>query len=134
MSRQTYLLGVGIVLVAGAFLLTDRVLYPSRPTTTTPGLSASGAAATLRNASRVRKGMTLKQVEALLGPGECFQEDWLWAYRWTAWTGTSGVQVMVWIGFGRPSGEVMRVAVRTLTRRQTGGESLSARLRAWLGQ
>ena len=53
MSRLVYLLGVGIALVAGAFLLTDALLWR-------PG-------ATEANARRIREGMTLGEVEAIMG-------------------------------------------------------------------
>jgi hypothetical protein len=53
MSRGVYLLGVGIVLLAGAFLLTDRLLWR-------PGVTEA-------NVRRNRVGMTSAQVEAILG-------------------------------------------------------------------
>jgi hypothetical protein len=54
MSRQVYLLGVGVVLVAGALLLTDALLWES--------------AVTEANVQRIRPGMTLEEVEGILGP------------------------------------------------------------------
>ncbi len=54
MSRRVYLLGVGLALVAGAFAATHELLGPW------PG-------ATEANVRRIRKGMTLEQVEAILG-------------------------------------------------------------------
>src|SRR5262249_25054317 len=54
MSRGAYRLGVGIVVVALAFLLADWALTPA------PG--GTGA-----NARRVQEGMTMRQVERLLG-------------------------------------------------------------------
>lgn len=53
MSRRVFLLGIGIVLVAGAFLLTDRLLWK-------PGVTEA-------NVKRIRPGMTVQEVEALLG-------------------------------------------------------------------
>ena len=53
MSRRVYLLGVGLALVALAFVLTDRLLWQ-------PGLTEV-------NVKRLRPGMTLAEVEALLG-------------------------------------------------------------------
>jgi hypothetical protein len=69
MSRLTYMLGVGITLVALAFLLTDHLLYP-------PG------SIRLRDARRIRLGMTLAEVEAIFGrpadhgPGMCGDYHW----------------------------------------------------------
>ncbi len=58
MSGRVYLLGVGITLVALAFMLTDALLG-------CPGV-------TLRNVQRIRRGMTLAEVEAVLGePSRC---------------------------------------------------------------
>jgi hypothetical protein len=53
MSRRVYLLGVGLALVAGAFLLTEALLWR-------PGVTEA-------NVRRVRPGMTTKQAEAILG-------------------------------------------------------------------
>src|SRR5207244_10975374 len=54
MSRQIYFLGVGLALVALAFVVTDE-FDPGAP-----GI-------TERNAKRIRRGMTAGEVEALLG-------------------------------------------------------------------
>src|SRR5262245_55803841 len=54
MPRLVYLSGVGLLLLAGAFLLTDRAL------SLWPGVTEA-------NVRRVRPGMTSHQVEALLG-------------------------------------------------------------------
>jgi hypothetical protein len=62
MSRQVFLLGVGVTLVALAFLLTDHLLWP-------PGEIP------LRQARRLRPGMTLRQVEAIFGrPADLFSK------------------------------------------------------------
>jgi hypothetical protein len=53
MSRQVYLLGVGVALVAGAFLLTDAMLRR-------PGVTEA-------NVRRIRPGMRVADVEAILG-------------------------------------------------------------------
>src|SRR5262245_57589438 len=53
MARSTYLSGLALVLLAGAFLLTDALTW-------TPGV-------TERNARRIRPGMTTAQVGAILG-------------------------------------------------------------------
>src|SRR5437868_2415316 len=54
MPRWVFLLGVGLLLVAGAFVVTDAALAP------TPGVTGE-------NCDRIRKGMTLANVEAILG-------------------------------------------------------------------
>jgi hypothetical protein len=54
MSRRVYLLGVGLALVALALALADWALKPP------PGVTEA-------NARRVRRGMSMWQVEALLG-------------------------------------------------------------------
>ena len=54
MSGRVYLLGVGVALVALALAFTDRALSLQ------PGVTEA-------NAKRIRLGMTLQEVEALLG-------------------------------------------------------------------
>src|SRR5262249_16521979 len=54
MSRWAYLLGVGLVLVALAFVLTEAALGPR-------------LGITQANAQRIRKGMTSGEVEGILG-------------------------------------------------------------------
>src|SRR5262245_59468492 len=57
MSKRVFLLGVGMLLVGVAFVVTDAALGPR------PG-------ATEANVRRIRRGMTLEQVEAIFGkPG-----------------------------------------------------------------
>ncbi|MCI0457274.1 MAG: hypothetical protein L0Z62_09875 [Gemmataceae bacterium] len=55
MSRQVYLLGVGLILVAVVFLITDYVLGPR------PGV-------TVANFRRIQVGMTFEEVTDRLGP------------------------------------------------------------------
>src|SRR5262245_28274950 len=55
MNRQVYLLGVGLSLVALAFVATDAALGPR------PGVTKA-------NFERIRVGMTLEEVQAVLGP------------------------------------------------------------------
>jgi hypothetical protein len=58
MSGRVFLLGVGLVLVALAFLLTDALLWR-------PGVTEA-------NVQRIRRGKTLAEVEAVLGqPSRC---------------------------------------------------------------
>jgi hypothetical protein len=54
MSRQIFLWGLGIVLVALAFVLTDQVVSGS------PGVTEA-------NCRRIRVGMALREVESILG-------------------------------------------------------------------
>lgn len=53
MPRLVYWAGVGLLLVAGAFLLTERLVHPS--------------GVTEANAKRIKPGMTAAWVERLLG-------------------------------------------------------------------
>jgi hypothetical protein len=54
MARWVFMLGIGLVVVAVAFVVTDELLSAQ------PGV-------TERNVRRIRPGMTLEEVEALLG-------------------------------------------------------------------
>ncbi len=60
MSRITYLLGVGIALVALAFTVTDNML-------------GSPAGVTAATAERIKPGMTLSEVQAVLGGPPSYQ-------------------------------------------------------------
>jgi hypothetical protein len=60
MPRLTYLAGLALLLVASAFLLTDRLLTPA------PGVTAA-------NARRIKPGMSWAWVERVLG-GPATQE------------------------------------------------------------
>src|SRR5260370_36465154 len=64
MSRRVYLLGVGLALVALALAFTDWALSLQ------PGVTEA-------NAKRIRAGMTLAEVEALLG-GPAVEEKRPW--------------------------------------------------------
>jgi hypothetical protein len=90
MSRGVYLLGVGIVLVAGAFLLTDRLLWR-------PGVTEA-------NVRRIRPGMTVQQVEGLLGGPARYpvsQNDG-WDRSWAGlWFGPDGVADVYFDQHGR---------------------------------
>ena len=55
MPRLVYLAGVGLVLVALAFVVTDATLIRPQP------------GATEANVRRVRPGMTIREVEAIVG-------------------------------------------------------------------
>jgi hypothetical protein len=126
MSRQTYLLGVGIALVALGLAFTDRALGLR------PGVTEA-------NVRRIRAGMTLAEAESVLGPREwdpkaawgiinavdpsrktSFRYPEAFACMW----GGADVDVMV---FFDSNERVTRVC--TQRRHQTP----FARLRAWLG-
>jgi len=86
MPRLVYLSGVGVVLVAAAFLLTDRLLY-------CPGVTEA-------NFRRLREGMTFEQVNTLFGaPGIRDTNAALYqaAYTWRSQAGD-----YVWLSFGFP--------------------------------
>jgi hypothetical protein len=88
--RLVYLAGVALLLVAGAFLLTDAMLPPA------PGV-------TERNVRRIKNGMSLARVKEILG-----EKRMLLVYdplgRWEAkvmlgiWRGEGG---SAWIQFDR---------------------------------
>jgi hypothetical protein len=114
MRRRALLWFAGVALIVGALLLTNRLLWQ-------PGLTEA-------NVRRIRPGMTLAEVEALLGgpAAEAVEmpADYP-AYRWRrAWKdGDASLDVQFW-----PDGRVMAAAGRG--RQQPGP---LARLRSWLG-
>jgi hypothetical protein len=118
MSRLVYLLGVGIALVAGAFLLTEALLWR-------PG-------ATEANAKRIREGMALGEVEAIMGrPADwrCPPSESGRPIAYGEWEGEGGTIVVDFEEDARVLFARWRVA-----RGGAGSRpSLLARLRAWLG-
>src|SRR5262245_21991954 len=77
MPRLVYASGVGLLLVALAFIETDRLLAPPP----TPGVTQA-------NVKRLRPGMTPTEVEAVLGPrplplGAHGQFGGAWNHRWS---------------------------------------------------
>ncbi len=93
MSWRVYCSGLALLLLTGAFLLTDRLLYPPGPTE--------------RNVRRIRPGMTLATVEGLLGgratrettldellcyspPLTITAEEYVRYSRWRWWDGLAG--------------------------------------------
>jgi hypothetical protein len=118
MPRRVYWLGVGITLVALVFALTNYVIGPS------PGVTEA-------NAGRIRNGMTMKEVETILGgPGRRVFEEGApgissQGYQWVA----AGGQVVV--VFNRRGGSSPAVSQALFIR--TASPSLLARLRTWLG-
>jgi hypothetical protein len=118
MSRQLYLLGVGIVLVALAFAVTEAVLGPR------PGITEA-------NARRIRPGMMLREAEAILGKrglcgGTFVSRGGRGSSLWL-WDGADGTMVFILTDATDRIGTVTWIP---------GSESRSgpmARLRAWLG-
>ena len=92
MSRWVYLMGVGLALLALAFVLTDALLW--RP-------EASQA-----NLRRIRQGMALREVEAILGgPADRtydirrfpqhMREEYRPGEKWTrGWAGSRGEAIV----------------------------------------
>ncbi len=124
MSSRVYLLGIAMVLVALAFVITDGVL-------------GSGPGVTEANVRRIRVGMTLQEVEAILGgpgkgpvPGpngwgtgfQRFEFDSI--YYWTGRGGTAVVYISI-------RGSTPTVYCAGFSR--TEQPSPLARLRDWLG-
>jgi hypothetical protein len=106
-------LGVGLALVAGAFLLTDVLLWR-------PGV-------TERNVRRIRPGLTLKEVEGLLGRhngGTVIMGGLAPILTWEGERGNACVQFSV---AGRAEGATF------LPFQTPQAESPLARLRTWLG-
>ena len=114
MRKRVCLWLCGVVLVVGALLLTDGLLWR-------PGLTED-------NVRRIKPGMTLAEVEALLGgpAADTFEmpEDYP-AYRWQREWREGGASVVVQFF---ADGRVMTAAGRGRT--QPGP---LARLRLWLG-
>ncbi|MCI0459976.1 MAG: hypothetical protein L0Z62_23745, partial [Gemmataceae bacterium] len=114
MSKRVYLLGVGLALVALAFLITDAATRPRQGPTEA-------------NLRRVRAGMTLAEVQAILGPqGQVCYAPGASGSRGGVylWGGPGGTAlVIVGRGGGVESAGFQRAAV----------PSPLDRLRAWLG-
>ncbi len=126
MRRQTYLLGVGLALVALAFVLTDALLWR-------PGVTEA-------NYRRIRAGMPQAEIERLLGgrgvslgrypPHPGYQ----WDYRFP-WANKHWREEVAWVC------EAGGIAVRfdetgrtvSAYRVWSGEPGPLARLRAWLG-
>jgi hypothetical protein len=114
MPRLVYLSGVGVALVALAFVSTDAALGPRQGVTEA-------------NVRRIREGMTLREVEGVLGGkgvlgfasrvGVCRAPIYMW-------TGPDGQAVVCF----SPGGAVESAAFHRAT-----AASPFSRLRAWLG-
>jgi hypothetical protein len=119
MSRGVFLLGIGIALVAMAFALTDWILGPR------PGVTEA-------NVRRIRMGMTLEEVEAILGKdywpsGGCSTIHF--SMSECQWRGPDGV-ASVW--FESSSRDPRRV-VSSARFLRTELRSPFQRLRDWFG-
>jgi hypothetical protein len=75
MPRLVYFTGLALILVAGAFLLTRELTWQ-------PGVTAG-------NVARIRKGMTMEEVEALMG-GKADRAESLWGVPAAVWDGRQG--------------------------------------------
>jgi hypothetical protein len=113
MPRLVYLLGVGLALVAGAFLLTDALLWR-------PGVTEA-------NVRRIRPGMKRTEVEAVLGRQNGGTIIMGGLPRIEVWEGECGVAN---VQFDRHGGTQ---AAQFLTAPPTREANPLARLRAWLG-
>jgi hypothetical protein len=117
MRRRALLWLAGLALVVGALLLTDRLLW-------TPGLTED-------NVRRIRPGMTLVEVEALLGGPASWEMD--------MWEGQGGAELGYrWLRHWRAEGATVDVQFRadgTVMAAGGGKRARSgplARLRSWL--
>src|SRR5262249_53762675 len=119
--RLTYLTGLAVILVGGALALTHALLGPW------PGVTEA-------NARRVRAGMTVEQVEALLGaPAEKVGRRPWFGGGWEkeAWRFWQGSRVSVLIEFDKDGRA--RKAIRPWTNPPAQTQAPLGRLRAWLG-
>ena len=123
MSRRVFLLGVAIAMVALVFAATDAALVPA------PGVTEA-------NVRRIKPGMTLREVEAILGTR--------WALLCTTstvlpenclWDGPEGRVQVVFTFVGLAEGDWWnpRVARNGVYFRRTARPNLLDRLRSWLG-
>jgi hypothetical protein len=126
MSRRTFLLGFGIAVVALAFAVTAAVLGPA------PGVTEA-------NARRIRPGMKLREVEAILGARGLGMTDGtastLFRPEPYLWAGPQA-RVLVVFTYGEPAEadwHEPRVAANGVTFNRTGSLNLLSRLRSWLG-
>jgi hypothetical protein len=117
-SRRVYLLGVGLNLLALAFVVTDALLWE-------PGLTEASA-------RRIRDRMTMKEVEAILGP--CSVDPSEGRPSWRTVREWRGRHVRGYITFG-PDERVMQEFAEgpVILRPYKGSTGPLARLRAWQG-
>src|SRR5947199_9046696 len=113
MPRCVYLLGVGLALVALALAFTDWALSLQ------PGVTEA-------NARHVRLGMTLAEVESLLGGPGVDLGDWMGMLR--SWRGEEGLALVTY------DPQTMTAASAEFRPSPDHRPSLFASLRAWLGR
>jgi hypothetical protein len=118
MPRRVYLLGLAVVLVGGALTLTHELLGPWQ------GVNE-------RNARRIKRGMTMSEVETLLGgPGAKVAEAQFGRrFLLYHWEGAEGV-VAVWF---EPRSSEGGDLVLSVTFEGADGQQPLQRLRDWLG-
>jgi hypothetical protein len=128
MPRFIYLLGLGLALIGLALAVTDQVMGPA------PGVTEA-------NVRRIKPGMKMAEVEAILGgPGQWHSAKGSAVYHWGTyeWKGSAGTSLItfrsecVW-EHGLRFVDTGRERVVEVTFQQTAGQPLLARLRAWLG-
>jgi hypothetical protein len=115
MSRRVYLLGVGLALVALALVITEAALGPP------PGV-------TQPNVHRIRPGMTMQEVEALLGGPPALRLG-----RGAQWEGLDGVAVVFLDRDGRVVAAEFRPWEDGDGPAAPQAPAFFPRLRAWLG-
>src|SRR5262245_52258504 len=116
MPRLVYLLGFSLILVAGAFVLTDRLLWE-------PGVTAA-------NVKRIRPGMRLAEVRALLGGVGFPYPTGINPYNEPVRYGWSSNSVHAQVEIG-PDGRVTRIDWHPA---KDAHPSAFSRLRSWLGR
>src|SRR5262245_10169574 len=90
MPRLVYVAGWALLVLAGAFLLTDHLLAPP------PGV-------TERNVRRVKAGVTPAEVQALMGHYPQSTWEWRPGFRVEWWEGPTGGVRVRYDGEGRVS-------------------------------
>jgi hypothetical protein len=125
MPRRIYLLGVAIVLVAAGFLGTDAALWRPGPTEA--------------NARRIKVGMRLEEVEAILGgPGWCYGaggtvSNFCSHHRWDGPTGVVYVSLYSRLANDTPGIVHTPAEVGSVRFERAPGPTMLHRLRTLLG-
>ncbi len=125
MPKLVFLTGVALVLVAAAFLATDAALWRPGPTEA--------------NARRIKVGMRLEEVEAILGgPGWCWSaggtvSNSCYHYRWGGPTGVVFVSLYSRLANDTPGLVHTPADVGCVRFERAPGPTLLDRLRTLLG-